>query len=90
VSITIPDERDAALRDLTRSREGAVRARLKARQQLKALLLLRHRHCYTVKTSWTAAHEMYLAAVSSSSPHRISPSLNTASPCVTLTSVLSA
>jgi transposase len=50
VSITIPDERDEALRDLTRSREDAVRARLKARQQLKALLL-RHGYRYTGKTS---------------------------------------
>jgi transposase len=67
VSITIPDERDEALRDLSRSREDAVRARLKARQQLKALLL-RHGHRYTGKTSWTAAHELYLAAVSFKQP----------------------
>jgi transposase len=67
VSITIPDERDEALRDLSRSREDAVRARLKARQQLKALLL-RHGHRYTGKTSWTAAHEMYLAGVSFKQP----------------------
>jgi transposase len=43
VSVTIPDERDEALRDLSRAREDAARARLKARQQLKALLL-RHAH----------------------------------------------
>jgi transposase len=36
ISVTIPDERDEALRDLSRSREDAVRARLKARQQLSA------------------------------------------------------
>jgi transposase len=63
VNVTIPDERDEALRDLSRSREDAVRARLKARQQLKALLL-RHGHRYTRKSSWTAAHERYLAGVS--------------------------
>lgn len=34
VSVTIPDERDEALRDLSRARVDAVRARLKARQQL--------------------------------------------------------
>jgi transposase len=39
-----------------------VRARLKARQQLKAMLL-RHGHRYTGKSSWTAAHERYLAEV---------------------------
>src|SRR5882672_24194 len=67
VSVTIPDERDEALRDLSRAREDAVRARLKARQQLKALLL-RHVHRYTGKSSWTAAHERYLAEVSFAQP----------------------
>jgi transposase len=67
VSVTIPDERDEALRDLSRSREDAVRARLKARQQLKALLLRQGRR-YTGKSSWTQAHERYLAQVSFSQP----------------------
>jgi len=67
VNVTIPDERDEALRDLSRSREDAVRARLKARQQLKALLL-RHGHRYTGKSSWSAAHERYLAGVSFAQP----------------------
>jgi len=67
VSVTIPDERDEAMRDLSRAREDAVRARLKARQQLKALLL-RHGHRYTGKSSWTAAHERYLAEVSFAQP----------------------
>lgn len=62
VSVTIPDERDEAIRDLTRAREDAVRARLKARQQLKALLL-RHGHHYSGRSSWTAAHELYLASI---------------------------
>ena len=60
--VVIPDERDEAIRDLSRAREDAVRARLKARQQLKAMLL-RHGHRYTGKSSWTAAHERYLAQV---------------------------
>ena len=47
--VTIPDERDEAMRDLSRARVDAVRARLKARQQLKALLL-RHGRRYTGKT----------------------------------------
>lgn len=67
VSVTIPDERDETLRDLSRSREDAVRARLKARQQLKALLL-RHGHRYTGKSSWTLAHERYLASLSFAQP----------------------
>lgn len=61
--VRVPDERDEAIRDLSRARIDAVRARLKARQQLKALLL-RHGRRYTGKTSWNAAHERYLAAVS--------------------------
>jgi transposase len=35
VAVTISDERDEALRDLSHARVDAVRARLKARQQLK-------------------------------------------------------
>lgn len=65
--VTIPDARDEALRDLSRAREDAVGARLKARQQLKALLL-RHGHRYTGKTSWNAAHERYLGQVSFDHP----------------------
>jgi len=61
--VVVPDERDEAIRDLSRARIDAVRARLKARQQLKALLL-RHNRRYSGKTSWNAAHERYLAAVS--------------------------
>lgn len=61
--VTVPDERDEAMRDLSRARIDAVRARLKGRQQLKALLL-RHDRRYTGRTSWSAAHERYLAKVS--------------------------
>lgn len=65
--IAIPDARDEAIRDLSRAREDAVRARLKARQQLKAMLL-RHGHRYEGKTSWTMAHERYLAKVTFAHP----------------------
>jgi transposase len=67
VAVTIPDERDEAVRDLSRARVDAVRARLKARQQLKALLL-RHGRRYSGKTSWSAAHERYLSEVSFAHP----------------------
>ena len=67
VPVVIPDERDEALRDLSRARVDALRARLKARQQLKALLL-RHGHRYTGKSSWTVAHERYLAETSFKHP----------------------
>jgi transposase len=65
--IAVPDPCDEALRDLSRAREDAVRARLKARQQLKAMLL-RHGHRYTGKTSWTGAHERHLATVTFAYP----------------------
>lgn len=63
VSVVVPDERDEAIRDLSRAREDALGARLKARQQLKALLL-RHGHRYTGRTFWTPAHERTLADIS--------------------------
>ncbi|HYX74918.1 MAG TPA: IS110 family transposase [Steroidobacteraceae bacterium] len=61
--VLIPDERDEAMRDLARTREDAVRARLKARQQLKAMLL-RHGHHYSGRIFWSAAHQRDLAKVS--------------------------
>jgi transposase len=67
VTVVVPDDRDEAIRDLSRAREDAVRARLKARQQLKALLL-RHGRRYTGKSSWTAAHERYLATIAFAHP----------------------
>jgi transposase len=67
VTVVVPDERDEAMRDLSRAREDAVRARLKARQQLKALLL-RHGHRYSGKSSWTLAHERYLGDVKFAHP----------------------
>jgi transposase len=67
VAVMIPDERDEAMRDLSRARVDAVRARLKARQQLQALML-RHGRRYSGKTSWTSAHERYLAEVSFTHP----------------------
>lgn len=61
--VLIPDEPDEAMRDLARAREDAVRARLKARQQLKAMLL-RHGHHYTGSIFWSAAHQRDLAKLS--------------------------
>lgn len=62
VKVVMPDERDEAIRDLSRAREDASAARLRARLQLKAMLL-RHGRAYQGKTSWTAAHERTLAAI---------------------------
>ena len=62
VKVITPDERDEAMRDLSRAREDTCAARLRARLQLKALLL-RHGRAYRGKTSWTAAHERNLAQI---------------------------
>ncbi len=67
VPIVLPDERDEAIRDLSRTREDVLAARLRARQQLKALLL-RHGYAYQGKTSWTAAHERHLSTIRLSHP----------------------
>lgn len=61
-AITVPDAGDEAMRDLTRAREDAVAARLKARQQLQGLLL-RHGIVYAGKSAWTKAHGRWLAEV---------------------------
>jgi transposase len=63
VSVTIPDERDEAIRDLSRAREDAVRACLKARQQLKAFLL-RHGHLFRARKPWSSTGESYLSKIS--------------------------
>jgi transposase len=62
VKVALPDERDEAMRDLSRAREDAGTARLRARLQLKAMLL-RHGRAYHGKSSWTAAHERHLANI---------------------------
>ena len=65
--VLVPQEADEAIRDLSRAREDALRARMAARHQLKALLL-RHGVRYNGKTAWTAAHERFLAKVSFAHP----------------------
>ena len=61
-AVVIPEAQDEAIRDLSRARQDAVRARLKVRQQLKAMLL-RHGKRFPGKTSWGATHERYLARI---------------------------
>ena len=65
--VTVPDERDEAIRDLSRAREDAVRARMKARQHIKAMLL-RHGQRFPGKTSWGSTHERYLARIAFEHP----------------------
>jgi transposase len=61
MQIILPDCRDEAIRDLSRAREDAIAARLRARQQLKAMML-RHGRSYH-SNAWTPAHERQLASV---------------------------
>jgi transposase len=62
VKVVMPDERDEAIRDLSRARGDAVGARLRARQQLKAMLLRHGRPCQG-RSGWTQAHERTLATI---------------------------
>lgn len=61
-AVWVPQPEDEAMRDLVRAREDAVEARHAARMQLKAFLLRRDVR-YTGKTSWTKAHERWLATL---------------------------
>lgn len=60
--IVVPDERDEAIRDLVRAREDAIAARVRARLQMKAMLL-RHGRDYVRFRSWSQAHERHLATI---------------------------
>jgi transposase len=62
VAVVVPDERDEALRDLSRTREDVLAARLRAHQQMKALLLRHSRSC-AGRTLWSAAHERTLSQI---------------------------
>lgn len=62
VPVVMPDERDEALRDLSRTREDVLAARLRAHQQMKALLLRHGRTCRG-RIAWSAAHERNLAKI---------------------------
>lgn len=57
--IYVPAEVDEAIRDLVRTRDDAIIAQRRARQQLKALLL-RNEIRYAGKCSWTAAHRQWI------------------------------
>lgn len=66
-AVVIPDVRDEAIRDLARAREDAMRARLKARQHLNAMLL-RHGRRFAGKTHWGPRHERYLSDITFAHP----------------------
>ena len=52
----------SAMRAMRRCARSRVRARLKARQQLKAVLL-RHRHRCSGRSSWMQAHERSVCGI---------------------------
>ena len=62
-AVWVPDPADEAIRDVARAREDAVKARMQARQQLKAFLL-RHELRYPQRTSWTKTFYRWLATLS--------------------------
>jgi transposase len=61
-SIVVPDERDEAIRDLTRARDDARAARHRVRLQIQAMML-RHGRQYQGKRAWTEAHDRHLSTV---------------------------
>lgn len=61
-AVWIPQPADEAIRDLSRAREDAVKARMQARQQLKGFLLRRDVR-YEGRTSWTRAYYRWLATL---------------------------
>lgn len=66
-AVFVPGLEDEAIRDLSRSREDAVLAAKRARQQLGALLL-RQNIRYTGTKNWTQAHQRWLARIAMPMP----------------------
>lgn len=65
--VWVPSTADEAMRNLSRAREDAVKARTQMRGQLRAFLL-RAGVRYSGKTSWTKAHARWLATLSFAHP----------------------
>jgi transposase len=65
--IRVPSAAEEAVRDLCRARADLVDDRRRARQRLKAFLL-RHGRVYRDGSSWTRAHQRWLAAQSVGHP----------------------
>ena len=61
-AVYVPTEEDEAMRDLTRTREDAIKASRVARQVLLAFLL-RHGHRYSGLTHWTKSHMIWIAGI---------------------------
>lgn len=65
--VIVPSEEDEAMRDLTRSRQDAVKAQTTARQQLKSFLLRHGKSCPS-SDNWGTAHMRWLKGVSMEQP----------------------
>lgn len=65
--VVVPSEEDEAMRDLTRSRQDAVKAQTTARQQLKSFLLRHGLRCPSSE-NWGTAHMRWLKGVSMEQP----------------------
>jgi transposase len=61
-AVYVPDDRDEAMRDLTRAREDAVEAGRKAKQRLNSFLM-RHSIVYHGKSKWSKAHFNWLSDI---------------------------
>ena len=61
-AVHVPESNDEAMRDLSRTREDAVKARVRARQQLSAILLRQDKR-YPGKTPWTKSYYTWLGTI---------------------------
>jgi transposase len=68
-AIYVPREVDEAMRDLTRTREDAVKAQRVARQTLLSFLL-RHGQRYSSISNWSPAHFNWLADINMPHPNK--------------------
>ncbi|MFH1185895.1 MAG: IS110 family transposase [Chloroflexota bacterium] len=66
-AVYVPGPEDEAVRDLTRSREDAVLASKRARQQLGAMLL-RQGFVYPGQKAWTGSHKSWISRIAMAHP----------------------
>ena len=81
--VIVPSEEDEAIRDLTRAREHAVKARKVARQELTSFLLRQGKR-YPGKGSWGPSHMRWLSDISMDNPIQqivLQESVNTVIAC---------
>lgn len=67
-AVVVPDEKQEALRDLTRARENVLEDAKRWKQRLLKLLL-RYGHRYTEGRNWTKQHWVWLGRIEFNEPH---------------------